>query len=97
MLEQELNIYWKTVVNTIQDGIMIVDKSGTIVSVNNALGKMTQYKKDEMIGKPCSIINCDICELARHETRGHWCRLFSQGELNMRRCTIMSKDGSCRG
>ena len=94
MLEQELNNYWKTVVNTIQDGIMIVDKSGIIVSVNQALEKMTRYKKNEMIGQPCSILNCDICELARHENRGHWCRLFSQGQLNMRRCALMRKDGS---
>jgi len=94
MLEQELNIYWKTVVNTIQDGIMIVDKSGTIVSVNNALEKITQYKKDEMIGKPCTIINCDICEFARNEKGDHWCRLFSDGELNTRRCALMRKDGS---
>jgi hypothetical protein len=34
MLEQELNQYWKTVVDTIQDGIMIVDSGGTIVSAN---------------------------------------------------------------
>ncbi|MGB9436373.1 MAG: PAS domain-containing protein [Desulfobacterales bacterium] len=37
MIEQELNRYWKTVVNTIQDGVMIVDTDGTIVSVNKAL------------------------------------------------------------
>ena len=37
MLEQELNKYWKTVVNTIQDGVMIVDTDGTIVSENKAI------------------------------------------------------------
>ena len=40
MFEQELNIYWKKVVDTIKDGIMIVDKGGTIVSVNKALEKI---------------------------------------------------------
>ena len=94
MLEHELNNYWKAVVNTIQDGIMIVDKNGIIVSVNSALEKMIQYRKDEMMGKSCSILNCDICELARHEDKGHWCRLFSRGELNMRRCALMRKDDS---
>ena len=27
MFEEELDRYWKTVVNTIQDGVMIVDRS----------------------------------------------------------------------
>ncbi|MGD8763872.1 MAG: PAS domain S-box protein, partial [Desulfobacteraceae bacterium] len=64
MLEQELNQYWKTVVDTIQDGIMIVDSSGTIVSANKALEKISGYTRNEMIGKPCLILNCDICEIA---------------------------------
>ena len=46
MLEQELNRYWKTVVNTIQDGVMIVDTDGTIVSANKALEKITGYPKE---------------------------------------------------
>ncbi len=37
MIEQELNRYWKTVVNTIQDGVMIVGTDGIIISVNKAL------------------------------------------------------------
>ena len=41
MFEQELSHYWETVVNTIQDGLMIVDKAGTIVSVNRALEGIT--------------------------------------------------------
>ncbi len=62
MYERDLNVYWKTVVDTIQDGIMIVDKGGTIVSVNKALEKITGYSRDEMLGKPCTVLNCDICE-----------------------------------
>ena len=46
MLEQDLNTYWKTVVGTIQDGIMIVDKGGTIVSVNQAMEELTGYTTD---------------------------------------------------
>ena len=30
MFERELNEYWKTVVDTIQDGIMIVDKENSL-------------------------------------------------------------------
>jgi len=94
MIEQELNIYWQTVVNTIQDGVMIVDMGGTIVSANKALKKITGYGENELIGKPCSIFNCNTCETARNHEGKHWCKLFSSGKLNLRRCALMRKDGS---
>ena len=94
MLEQELNQYWKTVVDTIQDGIMIVDSGGTIVSANKALEKISGYSSNEMIGKPCSILNCNICEIAFEGSGDHWCALFKTGKLDMRKCTFMRKDGS---
>jgi len=94
MFEQELNIYWKKVVDTIKDGIMIVDKGGTIVSVNKALEKITGYSKDEMLGKPCSILNCNIFEYARKNKGDHWCVLFKTGTMNMRKCTFIKKEGT---
>jgi len=39
MFEHEIDRCWKTVVNSIQDGLMIVDCRGVIVSVNKALEK----------------------------------------------------------
>ncbi|HEB70910.1 MAG TPA: PAS domain-containing protein, partial [Desulfobulbus sp.] len=41
MFEQELNKYWKTVVDTIQEGVMIVDPQGSIVSTNRAFLELT--------------------------------------------------------
>ena len=88
-----MNNYWKTVVDTIQDGVMIVDKGGTIVSVNRGLVRMTGYAKDEIVGKPCSFLNCDTCEMAREKKGDHWCVLFRTGAINMRRCTFRRRDG----
>ncbi len=94
MIEQELNIYWKTVVNTIQDGVMIVDPNGTIVSVNKALMEMTGFTQGELVGRPCTSLPCDICEIARGEGSPGWCLLFSAGEIHMKRCSLRRKDGS---
>lgn len=94
MFEQELDRYWKTVVDTIQDGLMIVDKSGTIVSVNKALETITGFSNDELIGNLCTVLNCNICKRARKNTDGHWCALFKSGKLQKRRCTIVKKDQS---
>lgn len=88
-----MNNYWKTVVDTIQDGVMIVDKDGTIVSVNRGMVRMTGYEKAEIVGKPCSFLNCDTCEIARERKGDHWCVLFRTGAMNMRRCTFSRKDG----
>ena len=94
MIEHELNKYWKTVVNAIQDGVMIVDMDGTIVSTNQALRKITGYQKGELIGKSCTILNCDRCEIVRNGNKKHWCRLFIDGDLKMTRCVILKKDGT---
>jgi len=94
MIKQNLNTYWKTVVETIQDGIMIVDKAGTIVSVNSALEKIAGYNNGELVGNSCTILNCDLCEVNRDTEDGHWCRLFKIGSVKMRRCVLQRKDGS---
>jgi len=43
MFEQELGSCWKKVVDTIKDGVMIVDKGGTIFYTNRAMEEITVY------------------------------------------------------
>ncbi len=93
MFEHELNLYWKTVVDTIQDGIMIVDKAGTIVSANKAFEKITGYTQAEIIGAPCSTLHCNTCEAAREKRGHHWCILFRTGSVKMNKCMIKKADG----
>jgi two-component system response regulator HydG len=93
MFEQELNQYWKTVVDTIQDGVMIVDTGGTIISANKAFEAITGYSQKEIIGKSCTILNCNTCEIARQEQGCHWCYLFRRGDLKKKRCVLMRKGG----
>ncbi len=94
MLEQELDKYWKTVVDTIQDGVMIVDVKGTIVSVNRALEQITGYSNQELIGKRCSVLNCNSCDAVFEQSGSHWCMLFRSGSLKMKKCLITRKDGT---
>ena len=94
MLKQALNQYWKTIVDTIQDGLMVVDKEGTIVSVNKALETITGYGRKDLIGKQCSVLRCDVCEIALDGKGEHWCILFRTGSFNRRKCTLIRKDGT---
>jgi len=95
MSDQDLNYYWKTVVDTIQDGVMIVDTDGTIVSVNHGFEVITGYSKEEILGKSCKILSCSSCETAREEKgHHHWCIMFKKGALHMQKCVLMHKDGN---
>ncbi len=94
MLDKELDNYWETVVNTIRDGIMIVNPNGAIVSVNQAFEVITGYARGEVIGKPCTILDCDICEKVLTPDESSWCVLFETGSIKKTKCIIKRKDGS---
>ena len=94
MLDRELNNYWETVVNTIRDGIMIVNPHGAIVSVNRAFETITGYTRGEVIGKSCTILDCNICESILNRDEGPWCNLFETGRIGKTKCIIKRRDGS---
>ncbi len=93
MLKPEINRYWKTVVDTMKEGILIVDRGGVIVSVNRAVNKLLGYKEGELIGKPCSVLDCNICNIVRDQAGHHWCTLFKAGDIKMKQCTMKKKNG----
>ena len=93
MQEQDLNFHWKTVVDTIRDGVMIVDRGGRIVSVNRAFETITGYSRAEAVGRSCRLLRCDICETAQDPGAQSWCKLFQTGRITSNRCTLTRKDG----
>ncbi|MEF8943237.1 MAG: sigma 54-interacting transcriptional regulator [Desulfohalobiaceae bacterium] len=95
MAENDLGAsFWKTVVETMQEGMMVVDTEGVIVSANKALESITQYSHEELVGSSCLILQCDICELIQLSDSQFWCSLFRDGELKMKQCSLKRKDGT---
>jgi len=94
MHRKKLNDYWKAVVDTIQEGVMIVAPGGIIVSANRAFVELTGYGMDELIGQPCSQLNCTTCHLERKRESYHWCSLFREGYLKKQRCVLTRRDGT---
>lgn len=90
----DVNYYWKSVVDTIQDGVMVVNPQGIIISVNRAFEEITGYNRGEIVGKTCSTIHCTSCEIARQKHDWHWCTMFKKGQMKKQRCNITRKDGS---
>jgi two-component system response regulator HydG len=94
MPDQRINRYWKEIVNTMNDGLMVVSPDGTVLMVNQAFEKITGYSRQDLIGRSCALMNCDTCAIARSEGRNQWCDLFEQGEATRKPCLLMRKDGT---
>jgi two-component system response regulator HydG len=94
MNEQEINRYWKKIVNTMSEGFMLVGPDGIIVMVNEAFERLTGYSSMEVIGRPCTILNCDACERTLTKSGQVWCRLFAEGQVLKSHCHIRIKNGS---
>ena len=84
--------YWKTIVDTLQDGLMVVDPRGTIIAANPAAEKVTGYKADELIGQSCRILNCTGCKIVGSGSGAQWCALFNKGAIREKQCLITSKN-----
>ncbi|MFW6055526.1 MAG: PAS domain S-box protein, partial [Thermodesulfobacteriota bacterium] len=54
----DLGKHWKTLVDCLQDGLLVVDPGGTVVAANRSAEVMTGYVADELLGKSCRILNC---------------------------------------
>ena len=70
---------------------MVVDTDGRILMVNAAMARMTGFAENEMIGSPCTILDCDACEQLRSATEEKWCRLFVRRRVRNKRCIITKK------
>jgi PAS domain S-box-containing protein len=93
MEKQEFNRYFKDIVDAVKDGIMIVDTDGRILMVNAAMARMTGFAESEMIGAPCTILDCDACDRLRSATEEQWCRLFVSKRVRNKRCIMTKKGG----
>lgn len=85
--------YWQAVVNTMMDGLMVVDRDSTIISVNKTMETLSGYSREELIGEPCTVIGCDACFHLVNGERVWQCQLFSRGDIFKKRCTFRRKDG----
>ena len=84
--------HWKTIVDTLQDGLLVVDPRGTILAANKAAERVTGYPANELIGKSCRLLNCTGCKLLGHEDHGKFCGLFVNENVKAKKCLITNKD-----
>ena len=88
----EIAKYWKTIVDTLQDGLMVLDPAGNILAVNPAAERLTGYSADELVGNNCRTLNCTGCDIYGRGSGADWCSLFVTGEVRAKKCLISKKD-----
>ena len=49
------------VFEAMRDGLMVVDNKGRILLFNRAAEEITGYRKEEVIGRECSLFHCEAC------------------------------------
>lgn len=93
MFEKYDSEFWKTVVDTMHEGLMLVDPKGRILFVNKAFEKMVGYENDELSGKSCDVFQCDRCFSARASGVNKYCALFKEKKVRSTECTFKTRDG----
>jgi PAS domain S-box-containing protein len=88
----EIAKYWKTIIDTLQDGLMVLDPVGNILAVNPAAERLTGYSSDELIGNNCRTLNCTGCDIYSRGAGKEWCSLFVSGEVRAKKCLISDKN-----
>ena len=84
--------HWKTIVDTLQDGVLVVDPKGDIVAANPAAERLTGYTVEELIGRSCRILNCTGCKIIGRGPGKQWCSLFSSSKVMDKKCLITHKE-----
>jgi two-component system response regulator HydG len=82
--------HWKKVIDTLRDGLLIVDPGGTIIAINASAERITGYQSDDLIGRSCRILNCTGCEV--YGSGKAWCSLFDRGDVREKKCLISKKN-----
>jgi PAS domain-containing protein len=88
----DLSKYWKTILDTLRDGVMVVDPGGRVLWVNPAAERLTDYQSEELIGRSCRILDCTGCEIIGQGLADKWCGLHAKGVVRSKKCLITNKD-----
>jgi len=81
------------IVETIKDGLMVVDSEGHILFFNKAAEEITGYSRNEVMGKSCTLLDSDTCVILTESGRQRSCDLFDKGSLCNKRCRIRAQSG----
>jgi two-component system response regulator HydG len=77
----------EAILETIADGLILIDIDGTIKYCNNAMSEMTGKTKAQIVGDKCCSLMNTICEPPPS------CTLFKDTSITNRECTVLHTSG----
>ncbi len=90
---EQCHLYWQSVVDTMAEGLFIVDTSGVVVFINPAAERITGYRREEVLGRSCTVFESETCQACQGQDGALACGLFQYGRVTDRRCMVKRKDG----
>ncbi|WP_457551515.1 sigma-54 interaction domain-containing protein [Desulfobacula sp.] len=87
----DISKQWRSIIDSVQDGIIIVDEKGNLVVANKTAQLITGYTEKELKGQSCRILNCTGCKVIGKGKGKNWCRLFSKGHIREKKCVITNR------
>jgi two-component system response regulator HydG len=85
--------FLNNIVETIKDGLMVVDSEGHILFFNKAAEEITGYSRSEVMGKSCTLLDSDTCVILTESGRQRSCDLFDKGSICNKKCRIRAQSG----
>ncbi|MCP4020589.1 MAG: PAS domain-containing protein, partial [Desulfobacteraceae bacterium] len=80
--------HWRKIIDSVQDGIIIVDAKGTFIVANHSAQLITGYTEAQLEGQSCRLLNCTGCKIVGKGRGKNWCALFSRGIIREKKCLI---------
>ena len=87
----DISKHWKRIVDTLRDGIIVVDTGGIIQATNPSAERLTGYQASELEGNSCRMLNCTGCHIVGRGKGKDFCKLFSVGQSKVKKCMIKNK------
>ena len=91
----------QVILDMLPAGLIMVDSAGRVRTWNHAMERLTGYRAEDVLGRPCSLLACDTC--ATHdESQGPFrCRLLDETsggddrleDVEGLECTVRAQDG----
>lgn len=88
----DLSKFWKTILDTMEDGVLIVDPKGTVIAMNPAAERLTGFTSTELIGKSCRELRCTGCRIIGKGAAEKWCGLYAKQGVQKKQCLITQKE-----
>lgn len=85
--------FLNSIIETMTDGLMVIDRESTILFFNRAAEQITGFRREDVIGKKCALIDGNACTKLVDSGGKKTCSLFESGSMTKMRCQLQASDG----